>query len=52
MKKFRTYLLGTEMTIRTDHDALTFLQTCRFLSGRLLRSTSASQEDNFNIQYI
>lgn len=34
---FRTFLIFSKVLIQTDHKALTFLITCRFLSRRLIR---------------
>lgn len=35
LEKFRTFLQGTRLVIRTDHQALIFLKKCRLLSERL-----------------
>ena len=35
VKKFRTYLLGNQTIIRTDHKALSFLNTCKLTYSRL-----------------
>lgn len=37
LMKFRSYVLGAKLIIRTDHKALTFLKTCKLVSGRLTR---------------
>lgn len=37
LQKFRSFLLGSDVIIRTDHKALTFLNSCKFLTGRLTR---------------
>ena len=37
VKKFRTYLLGNQTVIRTDHKALSFLNTCKLMHSRLTR---------------
>ena len=35
--KFRTYILGNKTIIRTDHKALSFLNTCKLAHSRLTR---------------
>ena len=35
--KFRTYILGNKTVIRTDHKALSFLNSCRLTHSRLTR---------------
>ena len=37
LAKFRSYLVGAEVRVRSDHKSLSFLRTCRFLNGRLTR---------------
>ena len=37
LQKFRTYLEGARIINRTDHMALTFLKTCKFVNARLTR---------------
>ena len=37
LQKFRSYIIRGQIIIRTDHKALTFLKTCKLLSGRLTR---------------
>ena len=52
VKKFRTYLLGNQTIIRTDHKAFLFLNTCKFTHSRLTRWVLALQEYNFSWEYI
>ena len=37
VRKFRTYLLGNRTIIRTDHKALSFLNTCKLTHSRITR---------------
>ena len=37
LQKFRSYIMGGKVIIRTDHKALTFMETCKLLRGRLTR---------------
>ena len=48
--KFRSYIMGGRSIIRTDHKALTFLKTCKLLSGRLTRWTMAIQDYDISIE--
>ena len=50
LHKFRSYIMGGKITIRTDHKALTFLKTCKLLSGRLTRWTMAIQDYDISIE--
>lgn len=50
--KFRTYLLGNEIVVRTDHRALTFLQNCKLGHGRLTRWTLALQDYNIKWEHV
>lgn len=52
LHKFRLYLTGTQFLIRTDHKALTFLKTCRFLNERITRWLLQIQQFDFKIEYI
>lgn len=48
--KFRIFVLGSnDLTIITDHKALTFILQCRLLSNRLTRWILAIQEFHFKI---
>ena len=40
--KFRTYILGNATIIRTDHKALSFLNSCKLTHSRLTRWVSVS----------
>ena len=51
LHKFRSYIMGGKIIIRTDHKALTFLKTCKLLSGRLTRWTMANQDYDISIKY-
>ena len=50
--KFRTYILGNTTIIRTDHKALSFLNSCKLTHSRLTRWVLALQEYNFSWEYI
>ena len=50
--KFRTYILGNRTIIRTDHKALSFLNTCKLANSRLTRWVLVLQEYNFEWEYI
>lgn len=52
LMKWRTYVLGSKLTILTDHKALSFLLKCRLLNNRLTRWTLILQEYAFDIRYI
>ena len=52
MKKFHTYLLGSSTIIRTDHKALSFLNTCKLTDSRLTRWVLALQKYNFSWEHI
>ena len=47
IKHFRPYLLGREFVVRTDHQALKWLQTFRDAEGQVARWQEALQEYNF-----
>lgn len=49
---FRHYFLGREFVLRTDHKALTFLNTCKNPSGRMLRWAMKLQEYSFTIECV
>lgn len=51
-KKFRTYLFGNRVVMRTDHRALAFLNTCKLTHSRLTRWVLVLQEYNFTWEYI
>ena len=42
--------MGGQIIIRTDHKALTFLKTCKLLSGRLTKWTMAIQDYDISIE--
>lgn len=50
--KFRTFLMDSRVQIQTDHEALTFLMTCRFLSGRLTRWILCTQDYDLEVIHI
>ena len=50
--KFRTYILGYSLMVRTDHKSISFLKNCKLSHGRLTRWTLALQEYNINWEYV
>ena len=51
LQKFRTYLQGAKIINRTDHMALTFLKTCKFVNARLTRWILAIQDYNITVEH-
>ncbi|KII65508.1 Transposon Ty3-I Gag-Pol polyprotein [Thelohanellus kitauei] len=49
LKKFRPYLLGTEFTIRTDHQPLLYIKNEKDIGGQLCRWMDLLAEYNFKI---
>lgn len=52
LQKFVTYLQGAKTIVRTDHQALTFMRTCKFNNSRITRWILAIQDFDLEIQYI
>ncbi|KAL7292688.1 hypothetical protein TKK_0013812 [Trichogramma kaykai] len=52
VNKFRSYIQGYKVEVRTDHQALTYLKTCRFVSQRLLRWSLAIQDYNVSFKFV
>lgn len=52
LSKFRTFLVRSEVHIETDHKALTFLLSTRFLNDRLTRWVLAIQDYAPKITYV
>ncbi|XP_023318338.1 uncharacterized protein LOC111694426 [Trichogramma pretiosum] len=52
LEKFRSYVYGKPIEVRTEHQALTFLRTSRFLSQRLLRWSLMIQDYDLTIKLI
>lgn len=50
--KFRTFILGYSITVRTDHKSISFLRNCKLSHGRLTRWTLALQEYNVSWEYV
>ena len=48
----RDSILGNRTVIRTDHKALSFLNTCKLAHSRLTRWELVLQEYNFDWEYI
>lgn len=51
LQKFRSYILGSKIIVRTDHHALTFLRECKLAHARLTRWTLAIQDYDISIEY-
>ena len=51
LQKFRSYVMGGKVVIRTDHKALIFLKTCKLLSGRLTRWNMTIQDYDILIEH-
>lgn len=52
LKKFISYIQGARIIVRTDHQALTFLKTCKFTNQRLTRWILSIQDYNLEIMHI
>lgn len=52
VNKFRTYVLGNQVIIRTDHKAISFFTNCKLSHGRLTRWILALQEYDIKLEYI
>ena len=50
VQHFEVYLTGTKFTIETDHQALSFLQSAKQLTGRLYRWALIIQSFHFDIR--
>lgn len=51
VKRLRQYLLGRKFLIRTDHQALKWLQNCKDPSSRLMRWRLKLEEYEYDIEY-
>jgi hypothetical protein len=52
LEKWRSYLLATEFTVKTDHKPLTWLMTTKDPRGRLALRTLRLQEFAFTVKHI
>jgi len=52
LDKFRNYIFGYEVDLRTDNKALSFLGKCALTSNRIARYVMQIQEYNLHIQHI
>ena len=50
--KFRMYILGYPLTVRSDHKSIPFLQKSKLSHGRLTRWILALQENNITWEYL
>ena len=51
LDKFRNYIFGYEVYLRTDNKALSFLSKCALTSNRIARWVMQIQEYNLHIQH-
>ena len=51
VEHFSAYLVGQEFTVETDHKALTFLHSTKYLNARLARRALRLQTFSFTIRY-
>lgn len=51
LKQWRVYVLGRKVVISTDHQALSFLKSCKLLNSRLTRWILYLQEYDLSVQY-
>ena len=51
LQKFRTYLQGARIINGTDHMALTFLKTCKFVNARLTRWILSIQDYDITVEH-
>ena len=52
LSKFRTYIFGCKVYLRTDNKALSFLSKCALTSNRIARWVMQIQEYDLHIQHI
>ena len=52
LQKLSTYLRGAKIYIKTDHQALVFLQRCKFSSERIRRWMLLIQEFDIEIEHV
>jgi len=52
LNKFRTYIFGCKIYLRTDNKALSFLSKCALTSNRIARWVMQIQEYDLHIQHI
>lgn len=50
--KFRTFILGHQIVVRSDHKAISFFRECRLSHGRLTRWILALQSYNITWTYV
>ena len=50
--QLRHYLIGAQLTVRTDHKSLVYFQTQPMLSGRQVRWLETLSQFDFNIEYV
>lgn len=52
LKKLRMYLLGAHTINRTDHQAITFFNRCRFANNRLTRWILYTQDYDIEYEFL
>lgn len=52
IKRLRHYLIGRKFAIKTDHQALKWLNNCKDPSSRLMRWRLKLEEYEYEIEYV
>jgi hypothetical protein len=52
LTKFRTFIQGQKLIIRTDHQALKFLKRCRLMNERLTRWTLVLDQYDYEMEVV
>ncbi|MGP1947444.1 MAG: Ty3/Gypsy family RNase HI domain-containing protein [Arsenophonus sp. NC-PG7-MAG3] len=51
-QKFRNFIFGYQITVRSDHKSISFLKRCKLGHGRLTKWLLALQEYNIEWEYV
>ena len=52
LQELYTYLMGSKVTVFTDHKAITFFNKCRFANNRIMRWILATQDYDIEFEFI
>ena len=52
LQKLNTFLAGSKILVKVDHQAITFMQKCKFVNNRLKRWCLAFQDYDITYEYI